>query len=174
MTRCGMVRQKYGQFNFNIWTFINSNREMIPKPLPSQYLVYRSGSHIPVFVIVMNALGLMSASSRLRSALKSSKVGSRGPPRRLISKSPYRRVTLPSSYTSTSVRPLFGFSFAPKQKESAPTDGLSSYGMDKMRPRSEDNSDNFSKNPMYLTKSDAKDEYGFNRVTTNVGTKLPF
>lgn len=120
----------------------------------------------------MNALAWVGVPARLTLTAKSANVGRANSGRRLSFKQAQRRAITQSLYTRQSSRALFGFSFAPKQKEPAPTDGLSSYGMEKLRPQSEDNSDNFSKNPMFLKKADAKGEYGFNREVTNVGTKV--
>ena len=79
--------------------------------------------------------------------------------------------TRPSLYSTTFYRTIFGFSFAPKQKEPAITDGLDSAGVAKTFGAEEDTSDQFNKNPIYLTKSDAKEEYGFFRKPTTTGTE---
>lgn len=153
------------------WRFLPQFEKVNGAPFLPQYLVYQPGIHTTVRSIDMNALAWVGVPARLTLTAKSANVGRANSGRRLGSKLSHRRAVTQSLYTRTTSRAIFGFSFAPKQKESAPTDGLSSYGMDKLRPHSEDNSDNFSKNPMFLKKTDAKDEYGFNREMTNVGTR---
>jgi hypothetical protein len=65
---------------------------------------------------------------------------------------------------------LFGFTFAPKQQEPTVTDGLAAYGINLPKSDPNDTSDQFNKNPVYLTKSDAKGEYGFYRKETDAET----
>lgn len=85
-----------------------------------------------------------------------------------------RRLVAWKSYPScgsVSSRSIFGFSFTPKQKEPKITDGLSAYGMKLPQSDPSDTSDQFNKNPRYLTKDDAKNEYGFYRKVTDAGTR---
>lgn len=149
--------------------------DILPRgPFLRQSGVYHLDIRIPVRSFDMNALAWVNVSGRLSTRAKSTNVGKMSSGRRLGSSAARRHPATPSLYTRTSQRTIFGFSFAPKQKEPAATDGLSSYGMEKLRPASEDNSDLFGKNPMHLTKSDAKGEYGFHRLHTDIGMNRPF
>ena len=100
--------------------------------------------------------------SRYRSAISRPSTGGS---RRLV-------VSKPSVSTRyRNCRALFGFTFAPKQQEPTVTDGLAAYGINLPKSDPNDTSDQFNKNPVYLTKSDAKGEYGFYRKETDAGTR---
>jgi len=122
---------------------------------------------IPTYL--MNAGGLILSSIGRVSAAKSAVC--RPSSSKCLSVVPraHRIVSSPSLYSKSSYRNLFGFTFAPKQKEPAVTDGLAAYGVGKQSGADEDTSDQFDKNPIYLTKADAKEEYGFFRQPTTRG-----
>lgn len=122
----------------------------------------------------MNAGGLILSSVGRASAARNAVCRPANSKRLVVVPRALRIVSPPSLYSKSSYRTLFGFTFAPKQKEPAVTDGLAAYGIGKQSGADDDKSDQFNKNPIYLTKADAKEEYGFFRQPTAAGTGVTF